>query len=82
MRPANTLLHEEFGKMYDTNTDCRERKHASHKRHFGPNTQYDLLTAKSFVSDAQVIANEVRDAERMRREAKNTWVSSDEGDTS
>ena len=57
--PKSKRLHFEFAKSFDLQTDCRERKHAVHKKHFGSSTQMDYFVARSYVLDAKEIATRI-----------------------
>ena len=57
------LIHKEFARMFDTQTDCRERKHAEHKRQLSSQTQLDHFVSRSFVMDSQMVTRQVRQAQ-------------------
>ena len=63
LEPAQMRLHGEFARLYDTQNDCRERKHAEHKRTFCSQTQLDHFSAKSLLQDTKSICRQAQAAQ-------------------
>ena len=57
------LIHKEFARMFDTQTDCRERKHAEHKKQFSSQAQLDYFVSRSLLMDSQMVIRQVRQAQ-------------------
>ena len=70
LQPRSVLLHMEFAKLYDLQTDDRERKHAVHKKHFPATSSHTYFMSRSFILDAkEVSAQTLNGAHMLEAEA-------------
>ena len=58
LQQRSVLLHMEFAKLFDLQTDDRERKHAVHKKHFPATSSHAYFMSRSFILDAKEVSAE------------------------